>query len=266
MFGSWQELKGPYRNRFVKTPEDLIQSLKNIRWPSDNHYARVLTMYAYMELKIPQYNRSQDLCVFDILYTKPTPQIIVVKENELATYKELAQTDWDKKRITPENRDKPAISCGLFSVGILDDSDLVLQKDTLYELSPNKTNKISERLLKLFYPKINFVNNAKKVNIKQKKSPFGDFFCYQVFNKPDSVQPNSCVLICVSFNTKKVVSIINLQIVLPQNVKPSTRFPVTTGTVSESCLRLLHIEIARFTVTKYARLCCSNHQVTLCGH
>ena len=49
------------------------------------------------------------------------------------------------------------------------------------------------------------------------------FLC-QAFNKPDSVQPKSCR------NTIRVVSIINLQIALPQNVMPSTRFRVTTGT------------------------------------
>lgn len=165
VFGSWQELKGPYRNRFVKTPEDLIQALKKLRWSGGDHDANFLTMDAYMELKIPKYNRSQDLCVFK-LYTETPPQIIVVKERKLAAYKELAKTDRYKKRITPENRDKPAISYGLFSVGILDDSDLVLQKDTLYELFPDNTNRVSEKLLNLFYPKINFVNNIKNVNIK----------------------------------------------------------------------------------------------------
>jgi len=163
IFG-WQELKGPYRNRFMKTPEDLIQSLKQVNWSdSSNHYARLLTMDAYLELNVPKYNRSQDLCIFK-LYTETPPQIIVVKEKELATYKELAESDWDKKHMTAENRDKPAISKGL-SVGIIDKDDLVLQKDDLHELSPNKTKEISPKLLDLFYPKIKFINNA-KVNTK----------------------------------------------------------------------------------------------------
>ncbi len=162
VFG-WQELKGPYRNRFVKTPEDLIQSLKQVDWSRDDHRARFLTMDAYMELKIPKYNRSQDLCIFK-LYTETPLQIIVVKEKELATYKELAQTDWDKKHMTTENRDKLAINKGL-SVSVIDKDDLVLQKDDLHELSPNKTNGISKKLLDLFYPKIKFVNNV-RVNTK----------------------------------------------------------------------------------------------------
>lgn len=162
VFG-WQELKGPYRNRFMKTPEDLIQSLKQVNWSRDNHYARLLTMDAYLELNIPKYNRPQDLCIFK-LYTDTPQQIIVVKEKELATYKELAKTDWDKKTMTTENRDKPAITKGL-SVSIIDKNDLVLQKDDLHELSPNKTKDISPKLLDLFYPKIGFINNA-KVNTK----------------------------------------------------------------------------------------------------
>lgn len=162
VFG-WQELKGPYRNRFMKTPEDLIQSLKQVNWSRDNHYAHMLTMDAYLELNIPKYNRPQDLCIFK-LYAETPQQIIVVKEKELATYKELAKTDWDKKTMTTENRDKPAITKGL-SVCVIDKNDLVLQKDDLHELSPNKTKDISPKLLDLFYPKIKFINNA-KVNTK----------------------------------------------------------------------------------------------------
>ena len=81
IFG-WQELKGPYRNRFMKTPEDLIQSLNQVNWFDYDHYARCLTMDAYLELNIPKYDRSQDLCVFK-LYTEIPPQIIVVKEKNL---------------------------------------------------------------------------------------------------------------------------------------------------------------------------------------
>jgi len=162
LFG-WQELKGPYRNRFMKTPEDLIQSLNKLNWSDDHHYARFLTMDAYLELNIPKYDRDQDLCVFK-LYTEVPPQIIVVKEKGLATYKELAWSDWDKKRITPENQDKLVINRGL-SLGIIDSDDLIVHKDDLHEMSPQKTDGISPKILDLFYPKILFVNNA-KVNTK----------------------------------------------------------------------------------------------------
>jgi len=46
-----------------------------------------------------------------------------------------------------------------------------------------------------------------------KKIAIMAIFYYWVFDKPDSVQP-----------FEKVASIISLQIALPQNVKPSTRF------------------------------------------
>ena len=65
VFG-WKKLNGPYRNRFIKTPEDLIKSLKRLNWSTDEHYAHILTMDAYLELKIPKYNREQDLCVFKL--------------------------------------------------------------------------------------------------------------------------------------------------------------------------------------------------------
>lgn len=48
-------------------------------------------------------------------------------------------------------------------------------------------------------------------------------------------------------NKPGVVSIINLQNVLPQIVKPSTRFFKRSEQTIEPFLRLLHIEIARFT-------------------
>ena len=59
--------------------------------------------------------------------------------------------------------------------------------------------------------------------------------------KPDSVLPQSSFA-----NQSGVASIINLQIVLPQNVKPSTRSRVWDPQLG-TYLRLLRIEIARFT-------------------
>ena len=158
IFG-WQELKGPYRNRFMKTPEDLIQSLNQVNWFDYDHYAHCLTMDAYLELNIPKYDRSQDLCVFK-LYTEIPPQIIVVKEKELATYKELARGNWDKKRVTPENQNKLAITYGLSSVGIIESNDLVVHKDDLREMSPQKTDGISPKILDLFYPAVRFIDNV----------------------------------------------------------------------------------------------------------
>ena len=63
-----------------------------------------------------------------------------------------------------------------------------------------------------------------------------------MFIKPDSVQPKT------SRNKLRVVSIISLQTVLPQFVKPPTRFRMDWDVSLESFLGLLHIEIARFTV------------------
>lgn len=159
----WQDLKGPYRNRFIKTPEDLIQSLNQLDWHDCDHYARLLTMDAYMELYIPKYDRPHDVCIFK-LYTEITPKIIVVKEKELATYKELVCSDWDKKHITPKNQNKPAVTQG-FHVDIIKPNDLVVHKDDLHEIFPQKTKGISPKILDLFYPNIQFINNA-MVNTK----------------------------------------------------------------------------------------------------
>lgn len=161
----WQELKGPYRNRFMKTPEDLIQSLKQLNWYDDDHYARCLTMDAYMELYIPKYDRPHDVCIFK-LYTEITPKIIVVKEKELATYKELVMRDgWNEKSISLENQNKPAVRYRMTRVETIKPNDLVVHKDDLHEIFPQKTKGISPKILDLFYPNIRFINNA-MVNTK----------------------------------------------------------------------------------------------------
>lgn len=64
---------------------------------------------------------------------------------------------------------------------------------------------------------INLLSKSRKGYVK--KAPLlGVFFILQKRDKPDSVLPWPSLL-----NLTKVVSIINLHNVLPQNVKPSTR-------------------------------------------
>ena len=65
----------------------------------------------------------------------------------------------------------------------------------------------------------NFLSQQGQSYVKTKNRHDDDFLYKRVFNKPDSVQPKAS-----STNKPKVVSIINLQNVLPQIVKPSTRF------------------------------------------
>lgn len=154
----WKKLAGPYRGHFMKTPEDLIKSLKQLNWSDDEHCAHILTMSAYLELKVPKYERSQDLCVFK-LYAEATPTIIVVKEKELATYQKLAWNNFHEKQISTENQNKLAIVSGL-SVDIIEPGDLVVNKDDLHEMFPKKSECVSQQISNLFYPTINFVADA----------------------------------------------------------------------------------------------------------
>lgn len=155
----WEELSGPYRNRFIKTPEDLIEALKKLNWSDDEHCAHVLTMDAYLELEVPQYNRAQDLCVFK-LYSETTPEIIVVKEEKLGTYQELVWSDFDKNRLRKGNQNRPAITSGL-AVRLIDPNSLVVHKDDLHRMFPRKTKRMAPEISALFHPNIKLVADAK---------------------------------------------------------------------------------------------------------
>lgn len=155
----WQDLSGPYRNHFIKTPEDLIESLTKLNWSDDEHCAHVLTMDAYLELEMSRYNRAQDLCVFK-LYSETTPKIIVVKEKKLGTYQELAWRDFDKKLITTENQNRPAITRGL-AVRLIGPNSLVVHKDDLHRMFPRKTKRMAPEISALFRPNIKLVADAK---------------------------------------------------------------------------------------------------------
>jgi len=136
-FGVLSFLPGPCD---IKTPEDLIQSLKQLNWIGD-HWANVLSMEIYMALRVPKYNLDQDVFLYK-------SKFIVV--NKLATFKELTN-------CYGVERNMPAfIAC--WAPTIVKSNDLVVHKDDLHELFPNKTKGISPRILDLFYPKIQMVS------------------------------------------------------------------------------------------------------------
>ena len=88
---------------------------------------------------------------------------------------------------------------------------------------------------------------------------------FQQNDKPDSVPPKICIVPAVPIPNDWVANIINLHSVLPQSVKPPTRFRFGTNhwkPIWGCCTQRLPVSLKPFGSHRH---CCSNRQIALPG-